>query len=63
MDQNLEGEVIEALRGWLTGRTCLLTTHRTDIVALCDKVAVLDAGKLAMFGQRDDVLADLRKRG
>jgi len=63
MDQNLESEVIQALRGWLKGRTCLLTTHRTDIVALCDRVAVLDAGKLAMFGRRDDVLADLRKRG
>jgi len=63
MDQNLEREVIQALRGWLKGRTCLLTTHRTDIVALCDKIAVLEAGKLAMFGKRDDVLADLSKRG
>ena len=59
MDQNLEREVIQALRGWLKGRTCVLTTHRTDIVSLCDKIAVLETGKLAMYGPRDDILNKL----
>jgi len=59
MDQNLEREVIQALRGWLKGRTCVLTTHRTDIVSLCDKIAVLEAGKLAMYGPTDEVLGSL----
>ncbi|SLN56681.1 type I secretion system permease/ATPase [Pseudooctadecabacter jejudonensis] len=64
MDQNLERDVIEALRGWLKGRTCILTTHRTDIVSLCDKVAVMEGGKVALYGDRDDVLGKLsRKQG
>ena len=62
MDQNLERDVIQALKGWLKGRTCILTTHRTDIVSLCDKIAVLEAGKLALYGPRDEVLGNLNKK-
>ena len=60
MDQNLEREVIQALSRWLKGRTCLMTTHRTEIVSLCDKIAVLEAGKIAMYGERDEILGKLR---
>lgn len=60
MDQSLEREVVENLKQWLKGRTCLLTTHRTEIVSLCDKITVLEAGRIVMSGPRDEVLAKLR---
>lgn len=60
MDQTLEAETIQRMSKWLAGKTCLLTTHRTEILALCDRIAVLNEGKLAMIGPRDDVLAKLR---
>lgn len=60
MDQTLEAETIKRMREWLAGKTCLLTTHRTEILSLCDRIAVLNEGKLAMFGPKDEVIAKLR---
>ncbi len=62
MDQTLEAETIERLRFWLKGRTCILTTHRTEIIALADRVAVMQGGKLALYGPRDEILSKLKRR-
>lgn len=62
MDQTLEAETIERLRFWLNGRTCILTTHRTEIIALADRVAVMQGGKLALYGPRDEILSKLKRR-
>lgn len=60
MDQTLEAQTIERMRVWLEGKTCLLTTHRTEILALCDRIAVLNEGKLAMYGPTDEIISKLR---
>ena len=62
MDQTLEAETIQRLRGWLEGKTCLITTHRTEIVSLCDRVAVLQDGQVALMGPRDEVVAKLTRK-
>lgn len=59
MDQTLEAETIAKLRVWLKGRTCLITTHRTEIVALADRVAVLEKGRVALLGPRDEIIAKI----
>lgn len=59
MDQMLERSVIANLKVWLAQKTCILTTHRTEIVSLCDSIAVLEAGRIATMGDRDTVLAQL----
>ena len=61
MDQNLEAETIVKLKTWLKGRTCILTTHRTEIISLCDRVAVFQGGQLALLGPRDEIIQKLKK--
>ena len=62
MDQTLEAETIEKMRVWLAPKTCILTTHRTEIISLCDRIAVLNEGQLVMIGGRDEVLSKLRSK-
>lgn len=61
LDQTLEAQMIAKLRDWLVGRTCVLTTHRTEILSLCDRIAVLENGKLVMEGKTAEVLSVLTK--
>ncbi len=61
MDQTLEAETIANMRDWLPGRTCILTTHRTEIIALANRVGVMQRGQLALYGPRDEVLSKITK--
>ena len=51
-----------ALRGLARSGTALLVAeHKTDLLAdLCDRVVALDAGRVALEGPADEVLADPR---
>jgi ATP-binding cassette, subfamily C, bacterial len=42
-----------------SGCTVVLITHKTNILAIVDKVLVLSQGQLAAFGNRDEVLSKL----
>lgn len=41
------------------GKTVILITHKTNIIAAVDKLLVLSDGAVQMFGSRDEVLARL----
>lgn len=43
------------------GTTLFVITHRTSVLGAVDKLMVLRDGALAMFGPRDQVLAELQK--
>lgn len=43
------------------GRTVIVVTHRPGILPAVDKLAVMQAGQIASFGPRDQVLAALNK--
>jgi ATP-binding cassette subfamily C exporter for protease/lipase len=45
------------------GATVVVITHRTSILAVADKMLVLQDGQARAFGPRDDVLAQLRQAG
>jgi ATP-binding cassette subfamily C protein LapB len=62
-DQALETALISRLTGWLEGRTAVIATHRMPIVALASRVFVLQNGRLAVDGPRDEVLAHLAGAG
>lgn len=59
MDQHSEKKVIEVLEHWLKGRTLLLATHRLQLLAWVDQIAVLERGVVIAKGPRDDVLKQL----
>ena len=42
-----------------SGRTLLLVTHKPSMLALVQRIVVIEAGQVAMDGPRDDVLRKL----
>jgi ATP-binding cassette subfamily C protein LapB len=59
MDSQSENALIARLDAELAGRTFVLVTHRQPMLRLVDRVIILNAGKIAAAGPRDDVLRAL----
>lgn len=59
LDPHSEQLVVERLRAWLEGRTAIIVTHRPAILALVDRLIVLDGGQKRLDGPRAAVLAAL----
>ncbi|MEU3710787.1 ABC transporter ATP-binding protein [Streptomyces catenulae] len=57
VDARVEHEIHEALRGVMAGRTTLLIAHRASTLALADRIAVLDGGRLVDIGTQDELTA------
>ncbi|MEU1662758.1 ABC transporter ATP-binding protein [Streptomyces sparsogenes] len=55
VDARVEHEIHEALRGVMAGRTTLLIAHRLSTLALADRIAVLDRGRLADIGTDEEL--------
>ncbi|HWZ49551.1 MAG TPA: type I secretion system permease/ATPase [Herbaspirillum sp.] len=59
MDDATERAVIADLKGWIKDRTLVLVTHRLPILALVDRVIVIEDGKISIDGPRDEVMRKL----
>ena len=59
MDHNMEQRFVEEMRRFAAGRTLLLVTHKPSMLALVDRVLVVDGGRIALDGPRDEVLRAL----
>ncbi len=59
LDQTLERTLVSRLSTWLDGRTALIATHRTPILALSTRTLILQNGRLVVDGPREQVLAHL----
>ncbi|MBR7675080.1 ABC transporter ATP-binding protein [Streptomyces daliensis] len=57
VDARVEHEIHEALRGVMAGRTTLLIAHRQSTLALADRIAVLDGGRLVDTGTHEELTA------
>lgn len=57
LDATSEATVMEALRQASVGRTVVLVTHRLRISEIANRVLVLERGRVAEEGSRDDLLA------
>ncbi len=55
VDARVEHEIHEALRHVMEGRTTLLIAHRRSTLGLADRIAVLDAGRLADIGTHEEL--------
>jgi len=60
-DQSTERAIIENLKDYMEGRTLIVVTHRNSLLALADRILVIDAGKVVADGQRDAVISALRE--
>lgn len=57
LDVSTEAAVTERLRRVLVGTTTLVVAHRPSTVALADRVAVLEGGRITGVGTHTDLLA------
>jgi ATP-binding cassette subfamily B protein len=57
VDPSKEGEIREAMKTVMTGRTTIVIAHRPGTIALADRVILLDDGKVAAVGTHDGLVA------
>lgn len=63
MDNLTEAAFIRSFREWLKpDTTLLLATHRVSMLALVDRLIVIEGGRVAADGPKDKVLASLLKK-
>ncbi len=56
LDVHTEARVEEALRPILADRTSLVVVHRPSTVALADRSALIDGGRIVATGSHHDLL-------
>jgi ATP-binding cassette subfamily B protein len=56
VDSRVEEEIHATLRRLMTGRTTLLVAHRRSTLRLADRIAVVDAGRVADIGTHEELL-------
>lgn len=61
MDNAAENALMRRLAPVLKGRTLLLVTHRGSLLALVERLVVVDAGRIVADGPRDRILEALRQ--
>jgi len=61
MDAGSEQRLLRQLTPFLENRSLLLVTHRPSLLALVDRVMVIDEGRVVADGPKAEVLARLRK--
>ena len=60
MDFSTEAAITQRLATFSTGKTVVLVTHRTSLLALVDRVIVVDGGKIVADGPRDRIMEALQ---
>jgi len=58
-DQMLERQIVQNLKSWLLGKTCILSTHRPAALELLDEIVVLQQGKVYLQGPAQTVINKL----
>ncbi|MFZ5551216.1 MAG: type I secretion system permease/ATPase [Pseudomonadota bacterium] len=60
MDFSTEAQITRRLAEFSAGKTVVLVTHRTSLLALVDRVIVVDGGKVVADGPRDRIMEALQ---
>jgi ATP-binding cassette subfamily C protein LapB len=59
MDHAMETRLVQNLRFALKDKTLVIVTHRSPLLALVDRIAVMGEGRILRDGQRGDILREL----
>jgi ATP-binding cassette subfamily C protein LapB len=61
MDNQTEQEVIQNIKILSEGSTLLLSTHRSSLLSLVDRIIVMDGGNIVADGPKEKVMDALKK--
>jgi len=61
MDFTTEAKVIQSLKKATEGKTTIVITHKPSILAIVDRLIVMEGGKIVMDGPKNEVLQKLGK--
>ena len=59
MDYSTETTVAANIAKFCAGRTLLIATHRSTLLTMCDRIIVMDAGRIVADGPRESVMSAL----
>lgn len=58
LDEASELVVLERMKNWLGDRTLIVATHRYPVLALVDRIIVIENGRIVRDGPKDELLAN-----
>jgi ATP-binding cassette subfamily C protein LapB len=61
MDDQTEATFIEALGKWSADRTVVIATHRLKPLEMCNRLIVINEGRIVMDGPKQEILDHLNK--
>ena len=61
MDSIHENKFIKALKIYKTNKSLILISHKDNLLRLCDRLVLLDKGKIVLDGKHDEVISRLNK--
>jgi len=57
VDTNTEQEILFNLQRYMEGRTTIIISHRVSSVKMCDKILVLEKGRVAEYGTHNELIS------
>jgi ATP-binding cassette subfamily C protein LapB len=61
MDQMMEDRLVERLSSYASDKTLLLITHKPNMLKLCDRIIVLDQGRITFNGSKEQYVELVKK--
>jgi ATP-binding cassette subfamily C protein LapB len=61
LDETTERRLIQNLATWGQGRTIIVATHRTSVLALVDRIIVVDNGQVVIDDTKENAIAKLSR--
>lgn len=62
MDDQTEAKFTTDLNTWAGERTIIIATHRMRPLAICNRLLVIDNGRVVMDGPKEDIIAKLARK-
>lgn len=62
MDETLEQQWIAKMKEYCVGKTLLLSTHKSALISLVDRIIILDNGRIVLDGPKEQVIQKLTQK-